>query len=776
MTDTASLVARVKTDGVTEFNKQLDTMTTSAGRADKAVNDLIPDLNRTNTAAGKTASDGFAKFRNSAGQVGYQVQDLVVQLQSGQSAFVAIGQQGSQLAGAFGPGGAVLGAVIALASAVGGVLYNSMGTAKISAQDLEKATKSLNDILKESADGTMVLTDEILKLASANQPLAQAKIAAALADAQTKIDAAGQSASDAVGKFDTFWSSIYSANIGKAAGELQLFSESGKSSADALAALSDRTTAGIQGLGNLYNYVDNLQSGLGLTKEQAFGLVTSLDAVSRTKSPEAVQSLASNVAVLAQQNGTANTALNEFNAVLQTASAQGLQGAQMLDLLKKRYADLGAQVDIFNAKQKQAGDNFVAALEAQSKRGAEAIRAQAALQKQQIEQSDKLDADQKARALAAIQKNTELELKELSDRENKKAEKVDAAASRKEEAQAKRDERELQRQQKQADDFLAQVERQNGDELAQIDATEKQKLAKLDEYHNQHLISDTEFESARTAIQLTAEDQRQKEIDKRREEAARKQGKHDQYIAEIQGLNATELEMIDAQEKAKEAKAKEYRDRGIISEQEYATAIEEIHKQSEKKKSDVYIGALGDMTSNLKTALGENNALYKAAAITQTIIETYKGAQAAFSALAPIPIVGPALGTAAAAAAIGAGMARIAAIRSAREQGGTLSAGQYSTIAERNKPEVIMPAGASRVRTAEQMRQIMGESSGNSSSANNGVIIVNNTSARIDTATTERDDEGRLRVIIRELVSSDLQDSNSSISKSRRATRGMAGF
>jgi len=182
------------------------------------------------------------------------------------------------------------------------------------------------------------------------------------------------------------------------------------------------------------------------------------------------------------------------------------------------------------------------------------------------------------------------------------------------------------------------------------------------------------------------------------------------------------------------------------------------------------------MTSNLKTALGENNALYKAAAITQTIIDTYKGAQAAYSALAPIPYVGPALGIAAAAAAIAAGLANVAKIRSAREQGGTLSAGQYSTIAERNKPEVIMPAGASRVRTAQQMRQIMGESSGNSSGGNNGVIIVNNTSARIDTAQQETDDEGRLRIIIRELVSSDLQDSNSSISKSRRATRGMAGF
>jgi hypothetical protein len=97
-----------------------------------------------------------------------------------------------------------------------------------------------------------------------------------------------------------------------------------------------------------------------------------------------------------------------------------------------------------------------------------------------------------------------------------------------------------------------------------------------------------------------------------------------------------------------------------------------------------------------------------------------------------------------------------------------------STIAERGQPEVIMPASASRVRTAQQMKQIMGENGAGSQPTT--VQIVNQTTGRIDSATTERMDEATLRVIIRETVSGDLQDSNSPIAKSRRATRGQAGY
>ena len=59
----------------------------------------------------------------------------------------------------------------------------------------------------------------------------------------------------------------------------------------------------------------------------------------------------------------------------------------------------------------------------------------------------------------------------------------------------------------------------------------------------------------------------------------------------------------------------------------------------------------------------------KAAAIAETTIQTYKGAQGAASALAPIPIVGPALAVAAATAFTAAGVARVKKIASTKYGG-----------------------------------------------------------------------------------------------------------
>jgi hypothetical protein len=84
-------------------------------------------------------------------------------------------------------------------------------------------------------------------------------------------------------------------------------------------------------------------------------------------------------------------------------------------------------------------------------------------------------------------------------------------------------------------------------------------------------------------------------------------------------------------------------------------------------------------------------------AVAQTIIDTYKGAQESYSALASIPYIGPALGIAAAIAAIGAGMARVNAIRSTEYQGraagGKVIGGQPYIVGE-NGPELIVPQGS----------------------------------------------------------------------------------
>jgi hypothetical protein len=78
--------------------------------------------------------------------------------------------------------------------------------------------------------------------------------------------------------------------------------------------------------------------------------------------------------------------------------------------------------------------------------------------------------------------------------------------------------------------------------------------------------------------------------------------------------------------------------------------------------------ALGDALSSLSSLMNsENRKMFevgKAAAISQTIISTYEAAQKSYASLASIPIVGPALGAAAAGAAIIGGMARVNSIRS----------------------------------------------------------------------------------------------------------------
>lgn len=332
----------------------------------------------------------------------------------------------------------------------------------------------------------------------------------------------------------------------------------------------------------------------------------------------------------------------------------------------------------------------------------------------------------------------------------------------------------FERQKKAAEDFYYQSIHLNDDVFQKIEANQEQQLTKLQEFYSNQLLSDQQYENAKTQIMLEADTARQEELDKREKERQEKKQKGDDFMAQIMGQNAAELELLDIQEQQKLAVADKYREQGLINEEQYQAALNAINEQYATKRADATATAFGNMAANAKTAFGEASTAYKAFAIAQATIATYTSAIEAYKSTAAIPVVGPFLAPVAAATAVAAGLANISKIRSAREQGGQLSAGQMSTIAERGKPEVIMPAGASRVRTAQQMKEIMGQNG--SQSGGDNVTIVNNTTGRVDSAVTERDDEGRLRIIISETVASQLQDNNSPISKARRSTRGQPGY
>jgi hypothetical protein len=91
---------------------------------------------------------------------------------------------------------------------------------------------------------------------------------------------------------------------------------------------------------------------------------------------------------------------------------------------------------------------------------------------------------------------------------------------------------------------------------------------------------------------------------------------------------------------------------------------------------------------------------YKAAAIAQTVISTFKSAQSSYEALAWIPLVGPALGAAAAAAAIIAGFARVQSIRKQERpsaaEGGVFSGPATGYPATLHGTEAVVPLPGGR--------------------------------------------------------------------------------
>lgn len=769
MADTASLIARVKTEGADVAAKQLDAMASSADRADTAVNKLTPDVNKVNSATSKAASDGFAKFRNAAGQVGFQVQDMVVQLQSGTSAFVAIGQQGSQLAGAFGPGGAVLGAVIALASAVGGVLYKSLTEAEGSSKDLEAAQKQLKDTFQQTASGSLELTDGLIQLTQISREASETQLVLAKANA----DLIAQQTAKAVREDAESWET-WKASTASAISQYDALVSKGADVGDTLEKLGGTYEGNIVGVNMLAQNIAELSSKFGVNRDQALEMIAAQSAFNKEPTAENARRIAD---VFTDWLGNTKQLNPELIRLTDNANknATALENAEKsATAAAEAQKNLGRNVNSTTQRFQEQNEAIVKNQQIAILSDRERIRAQAELDKQAFAKREAVTKEQIAAYNAARDAEAQQDIARIDKTEKEKADREAKSNEKRLAAQAKREETAAERQKKAAEDFLATVDRTTGDEISRITAAEEQKLAKLEEFNRAGTISQQQYENAKTQIMLTAEQARQEELDKKRKEQREKQQKGDDFMAQIMGQNATELELLDIQEQQKLAVADKYREQGLISEKQYQAALNAINEQYATKRADATATAFGNMASNIGSALGEASGAYKAFAIVQATIATYTAAIEAYKSTAAIPVVGPFLAPVAAAAAVGAGMAQVSAIRSAREQGGQLSAGQASTIAERGKPEVIMPAGASRVRTAQQMKEIMGQNG--SSSGPSNVTIVNNTSSQIGNVSTEQDDEGRLRIIIEEQVAASLQNSNSKISKARKATRNAPGF
>ena len=728
MADTASLVARVTAEGAATAAKQLDNFAASATKAEAATDKMTPAV--------KEAAATTPKFGSAVTNVSYQLQDFIVQVSSGQSALLAFSQQAPQLLSGFG----ALGAVLGVAAAAASVLYNAFGSTNEATKNLESSTKALNAVIQTSKTGVTELSDSYIQLATGVETAtaSQAQLEAGIAGAENTIAAMNAKLKETADISYLMSGSITGANDSLQKGQTNTSSYTG--------------------------FLSSLADQFGVTKQQAEELIPLLASVAEKPTQDNVLALTTRMGELSSATDSKVTpAFRNFRAELLNAIATQDTAKKSLDILKA--AQLG-QAEAVNSSTEATKQNITKMIEyAQAQlQGAKAVLAfNAAQDKQQFAQSG-ATSEQIAQYNELINKQYEKDVANYDAAQQKKVEAEAKSAA----ARAKSEADRQAAQEKQADAFLALVKKQNSSEVEQVTIAAAEKQKQLDDYYAKGLVSQQEYETASADIANAAQEKKDAIVAKEQEQQAKRQEQADAYLAQLQANFEGESAELDRQYQVKQDKLDKFHEEGLISEEDYQNALADLRQQ----KADALIAAdlstWGTIAANVKSAASENTALYKAAAITEATISTYLAATKALATGGPI--LGPIL----AASTIALGLANVAKISSAREQGGQLSAGQASTIAERGKPEVIMPAGASRVRTAQQMKEIMGQNG--SSSGPSNVTIVNNTSSQIGNVSTEQDDEGRLRILIEEQVATSLQNSNSKISKARKATRNAPGF
>lgn len=148
--------------------------------------------------------------------------------------------------------------------------------------------------------------------------------------------------------------------------------------------------------------------------------------------------------------------------------------------------------------------------------------------------------------------------------------------------------------------------------------------------------------------------------------------RHRQALERIETLKVAESEKIaltELAEQAHQVKLAKIHGDGIKKRLDMERAAHEQRKAMYNEALRAGSRMFGDLAAAAQAFGKKGFKAMKAFAIAQTIIDTYSGAQAAYTAMARIPYVGPVLGVAAAAAAVAAGMARVASIRSMEPAG-----------------------------------------------------------------------------------------------------------
>lgn len=329
----------------------------------------------------ENGAKGTGSWKTSMQQAGYQVQDFIVQVQGGQSALVAFAQQGSQLAGAFGPGGAVVGAIIAISSVIAGTFVASLGNGKSAVDALKDAIESTDKVITLSQNGVGALSDKYAALARVNiqvatlmRQQAELELQAALGKVSSEVQKASK---DFIGFGDSLISSLGGgyASVKLFNDYLSTLSITTNDFSQAMKQAAASGQAGQTTMQSIMATVGALASKFDLTDQQAYEFAKQLSDIAKNPSDAKLNELIVTLQRVGDGQSSGAKTAREYAARLLEIASTSADASMRLKILREMTDSLTSSQDraLKQARQelfitRQTGDEK---LKAQAWRDAE---------------------------------------------------------------------------------------------------------------------------------------------------------------------------------------------------------------------------------------------------------------------------------------------------------------------------------------------------------------------------------------------------------------------
>lgn len=306
---------------VTIADKAGDTVA-ATGAAISRTATQIADAAANTRQAGNQMAGGLNNARGAVQQLGFQVQDIAVQLQAGTNALVVLGQQGSQIAGLFGPTGAVVGALLAVGSAVAYALLPSIMSSKSAADELQKAMDLLAESAERTDGGILELTESMKELAKYSQAAADAQFAAVQLQSAAAIKQASSALAEYVGELTGASFGLYDIeNALKQVGNI--FTSNGQVVTVHGRALQEVSTEIGEALG---------KTGDAALKTGA-SVIRMIDALGKAKTPQEISNIRDQLLAVGQGAGLSDEKLAKFITTVNQYAQAGIQAAETSKLM-----------------------------------------------------------------------------------------------------------------------------------------------------------------------------------------------------------------------------------------------------------------------------------------------------------------------------------------------------------------------------------------------------------------------------------------------------------